>query len=112
MTTHIHSPVAIAVPRRGRHLAWYAGGSVVAFLVPYLGVSVLGLQHDVFYGLYFAATLLMLAAYTRVEHIDVRRLFTRHWKSSVAVGVPTAAFVMWNVFRTDPGTPHPHGAYY
>ena len=112
MTTHVHSPAAIAVPGRVRHLGWFAGGSVVAFLVPYLGVSVLDLQHDVFYGFYFAVTLLMLAAYARVEHIDVRRLFTHHWKSSVAVGVPTAAFVMWNVFRTDSGTAHPQGAYY
>jgi hypothetical protein len=43
------------------------------------GVSVLDLQHDVYYGLYFAATLAMLAAYVRWEHVDVRALFARNW---------------------------------
>jgi hypothetical protein len=28
------------------------------------------------------------------------------------VGIPTAVFVVWNVFRTDSGTPRPHGAYF
>lgn len=112
MTTHIHVPSAATVSQPVRHLAWFACGSVVAFLIPYLGVSVLNLQHDVYYGAYFAVTLGMLAAYAHFEQIDVRQLFTRNWKWSVIVGVPTAAFVMWNVFRTDPGTPRPHGAYF
>jgi hypothetical protein len=112
MTTHIHSASAITAPRTLRHFPWFAGGNVVAFLVPYLGVSVLDLQHDVFYGTYFAITLAMLAAYARVERIDVPRLITRNWVWSVGVGAPTTAFVMWNVFRTDVGTPRPHGAYF
>ena len=112
MTTHIHVPSAAAVSQPVRHLAWFACGSVVAFLIPYVGVSVLDLQHDVYFGAYFAITLGMLAAYAHFEQIDVRRLFTRNWKWSVIVGIPTAAFVMWNVFRTDSGTPRPHGAYF
>ena len=62
MTTHIHVPSAATVSQPVRHLAWFACGSVVAFLIPYLGVSVLTLQHDVYYGAYFAVTLGMLAA--------------------------------------------------
>jgi hypothetical protein len=112
MTAHVHTEATLALPRPVRHLAWFAGGSAVAFLIPYLGVSVLDLQHDVYYGAYFAITLLTLSAYTRVERIDVHRLFTHNWKWSVVLGVPTAAFVMWNVFRTDPGTPRPDGAYF
>jgi hypothetical protein len=34
----------------------------VAFFVPYLGISVLAMQHDVFYLAYFAVTLALLAA--------------------------------------------------
>jgi hypothetical protein len=73
---------------------------------------VLDLQHDVYYGAYFAVTLAMLAGYVRIEHVDVRALFRRNWIWSVAVGIPTAAFVVWNVFRTDAATPRPHGAYF
>ena len=42
-------PVPRAIPEIVRHLAWFAVVCFVAFLVPYLGVSVLDLQHDVFY---------------------------------------------------------------
>ena len=48
MSTHIH-PVPRAIPEVVRPLVWSALVCAVAFLVPYLGVSVLDLQHDVFY---------------------------------------------------------------
>jgi hypothetical protein len=62
MTTHIETVTTVAVPRAARHLGWFAFGSLVAFLIPYVGVSVLDLQHDVFYLAYFALTLMLLAA--------------------------------------------------
>ena len=111
MTILAH-PRSVPMPNAVRHAGWFAFGNVIAFLIPYVGVSVLDLQHDVFYGAYFAITLLMLGAYARVEHVDVGGMFRRNWLWSLAVGVPTAAFVMWNVFRTDSGTPRPHGAYF
>jgi hypothetical protein len=112
MSTHVHVPAAVEVPRAARHAAWFAFGNVVAFAIPYIGISVLDLQHDVFYAAYFAITLGMLAAYTRSEQVDVRGLFTRNWVWSLVVGVPVGAFVIWNVFRTDAATPRPHGAYF
>jgi len=79
MTIRTYSPSTTEVSHVARHAAWFAGGSCAAFLMPYVGVSVLDLQHDVYYGLYFAATLAMLAAYVRWEHVDVRALFARNW---------------------------------
>jgi hypothetical protein len=112
VSTHVHRPSAVEVPQAARHAAWFAGGNLVAFLVPYIGVSVLDLQHDLFYGAYFAITLVMLGAYARIEHVEVRDMFRRNWLWSLAVGIPTTAFVVWNVFRTDSGTPRPDGAYF
>lgn len=111
MATLAHTrsaPISDAV-RQG---AWFVFGSAVAFAIPYVGVSQLQLQHDVYYGAYFVATLAMLTAYVRAEQIDVRLLFTRHWLPSLIVGIPVAAFVVWNVFRTDDATSRPHGAYF
>lgn len=45
MTTHIHTPSAVDLPRISRHVGWFAFGNLVAFLIPYVGVSVLDLQH-------------------------------------------------------------------
>lgn len=111
MATYTH-PRSASVPHAARQAAWFVFGSAVAFAIPYLGVSFLNLQHDIYYGTYFAVTCVMLAAYARSEHIDVRSLVTRNWVWSLAIGVPVGAFVVWNVFRTDHGTPRPHGAYF
>jgi hypothetical protein len=66
MSTYTH-PVPRAIPNVARHLAWFGVVCVVSFLVPYLGVSVLDLQHDVFYFVYFAVTMGLVATYVRVE---------------------------------------------
>src|SRR5690349_4702540 len=111
MSTITHTRLE-PVPHVARQAAWFAAGSAVGFAIPYAGVSLLDLQHDVYYGAYFAIMLALLAGYARSEHVDVRTLFTRSWAWSLAVGVPIAAFVVWNVFRTDSATSRPHGAYF
>jgi hypothetical protein len=112
MATHIHTPSTVEVPRVARHAAWFAGGSLVAFLIPYVGVSVLDLQHDLFYLAYFATTLALLGAYVRTEHVDVRDMFMRSWVWSVAIGAVTAVFLWRNVITNSDATPRPHGAYF
>ena len=47
---------AAAVPHWLRHSVWFVCGAAVAFFVPYVGVSLLDLQHDLYYLVYFAAT--------------------------------------------------------
>jgi len=111
MTTYVHTRSA-PVPHVVRQGVWFVFGSVVAFGIPYVGVSLLDMQHDLYYGAYFVITLAMLAMCVRSEHVDVRAIFTRSWVWSLAVGVPVAAFVVWNVFRTDDATARPHGAYF
>lgn len=111
MTTHIHSLTA-DIPDAARHTVWFAFGNVVAFLIPYIGVSVLDLQHDVFYGLYFWLTLALLAGYARSERVDVRALFTRNWIWSLFIGGVTAFAVAQNVLNNSDATSRPHGGYF
>jgi hypothetical protein len=111
MSTLTH-PVPRAIAAVVRNLAWFAGVCVVAFLVPYLGVSVLDLQHDVFYLVYFAITIALVATYVRVERVDVVAIFGRRWRWSLGLGVVVAAFLVFNVFNTEDATSRPHGAYF
>jgi len=85
-TTQTHTPATAELAHAGRHAAWFAVGNVVAFAVPFVGVSLLDLQHDVYYGLYFAAVLALLGAYAHFEQVDLRGLFTRNWVWSCALG--------------------------
>jgi hypothetical protein len=111
MSSYTH-PVPRAIPRSARHLAWFAAVCAVAFLVPYLGVSVLDLQHDVFYLVYFAITLAVMGSYTRIERVDATALFRARWRWSLGVGVVVAAFLVFNVFNSEDATARPRGAYF
>jgi hypothetical protein len=111
MSVYTHS-VPRAAPEAVRQLVWFAAVCVVAFLVPYLGVSVLDLQHDVFYLVYFAVTIGLVATYVRLESVDVAEVFRQRWRWSLGVGVVVAAFLVFNVFNTSDATARPHGAYF
>jgi hypothetical protein len=105
-------PLSRSIPDVVRHLVWFAVVCVVAFLVPYLGVSVLDLQHDVFYLFYFAVTIALVATYVRVEQVDVAAIFRRRWRWSLGAGLVVAVFLVFNVFNTSDATARPHGAYF
>jgi len=104
-------PLHASLPHAVRDGAWFVLGSTLAFVVPYVGVSVLDLQHDLFYLVYFASTIALLAAWTRVEHVDLSRFVRFGWPWSLALGALVGTFVVANVLAGD-GTPRPDGAYF
>ena len=111
MSAYTHS-VPRAIPDAVRHVVWFAAACLVAFLVPYLGISIADLQHDVFYLVYFAVVIAIVATYVRIEHVPVGELFRPRLGWSLLVGVVLAAFLVVNVFTTSDATPRPHGAYF
>ena len=92
-------------------LRWFAAATFVGFSVPYVGSSLLGLQHDIYLGIYYAAVLGLFAAYAAATQLDLRATFTRHWKLAVTLGVVFGLALVRNVLSED-ATPRPHGAYY
>jgi hypothetical protein len=106
--THIGSA---AVPHWLRHGVWFALGASLGFLVPYVGVSLLDLQHDLFYLVYFVATIALLVTYVRTEHVDIRRIVTTAWPWSVGLGVAIGLAQIANVLGED-ATDRPGGAYF
>ena len=106
--SHIQS---VAVPHWVRQVAWFGVVAAVAFVIPYLGVSLLDLQHDLYYLAYFTAAVALVVAYVRVEHVAVRRVFASAWPWSVALGVVVGFAQIWNVLG-DEATDRPSGAYF
>ena len=92
-------------------LRWFAAAAVVGFVVPYIGSSLLGLQHDVYLGFYFVAVLTLCIAYAGATRLDLRATFTRHWKLGLALGVVLGVALVRNVLAED-ATARPHGSYY
>jgi hypothetical protein len=113
-----HRFVAHLRPQREAHpeswetqLRWYAVAAVVAFAVPLVGSSLLGLQHDLYLGIYFVAIGWLLWAYAAATQLEVRSLLRRNWKLGVGLGFVFGALLVRNVF-SEHATPHPSGAYY
>jgi hypothetical protein len=92
-------------------LRWFAAAAAVGFAVPFVGSSVLGLQHDVYLGIYFVSVLALWAAYAVSTQLNLRETFRRHWKLGVVLGVVFGVALVRNVFSED-ATPRPDGAYY
>lgn len=92
-------------------MRWFAIAAAVGFAVPFIGSSLLDLQHDVYLAIYFAAVLGLLAAYAIATQLDLRATFSRHWKLGVALGIVFGAALVRNVL-TEEATPRPHGVYF
>ena len=76
---------------------WFGAAAVVGFAVPFLGSSILELQHDVYLAIYFAAVLALFAAYVRSTRLDVWTTLTRHWKLGSLLGVVFGVLLVRNV---------------
>lgn len=93
-------------------LAWFTGGSALAFLVPFVFSSAVEISNDVYYGIYFVAVGAFLAAYIAANDVDMAALLRRRWKLSVALGAVAGAVVVFNVLSREESTPHPDGVYF
>jgi hypothetical protein len=92
-------------------LAWFAIAVAVGFVAPWLGSSVLGLQHDAYLGVYFATVLVLFAAYASATGLDVRATVARRWKLGAGLALVFGILLVRNVL-SDSSTPRPHGAYF
>jgi len=110
MSTLLHAGPT-ALPYWARHAAWFALAAGLAFAVPFLGISVLDLQHDFFYLVYFVVTALLLVGYVRVENVDVRRIASHAWPWSLGLGIVVGLVEVANVLGRD-ATDRPAGAYF
>jgi hypothetical protein len=111
MSTLAHRFHQAALPHWLGHGAWFVFGAAVAFLVPFVGTSLLDLHHDLYYLVYFAASAALLVVYVRTENVDVRRVVTRAWPWSLGLGIVIAVAQVWNVLGED-ATDRPSGAYF
>lgn len=106
------------VTRRAAHpeswatqLRWFAAAALVSFSVPFIGSSVLGLQHDLYLAIYFVVVLAGFAAYAAATELDVGATLRRQWKLGVGLGIIFGVLLVRNVF-SEGATPRPHGAYF
>ena len=103
----VHFPERPAPPRR--QWPWLVGGAVMAFAVPFVFADLLGINRDVYYGLYMLAVIGLCTAWARRTGADVRSMLLRNWRWGVGLGLAFAGVMAVLVLRTEEATSHPDG---
>jgi hypothetical protein len=81
----------------------------LAFLVPYLLADRIGLQRDVYYGVYAAAVTALVIGWSRDTKQPLRDMCARRWKLAVLLGLIAAGAMAFIATRQDVSGPHPSG---
>ena len=92
-------------------IGWLLGGAALTFVLSWLGTTVLGLHHDLYYLVYFTLVLGYLGWFAARSGLAVRALMLEHVWWSVGLGALVAFAVVGQVMG-QPGTEHPTGGYY
>lgn len=92
-----------------RHFAWLGSGMVVAFLVPYVLADRIGLQRDIYYGVYAASVGGLFVGWARDTDQSLHEMCARRWKLAVVLGVIAAGAMAFIATRQDVSGPHPAG---
>ena len=81
----------------------------VAFLVPFVLADRIGLQRDVYYGVYSAAVLGLFVGWARDTGLSVREMCARRRRLAVLLGLVAAGVMAFLATRQDVSGPHPGG---
>jgi len=105
-TMHPHLHVSAAVSQQ---LRWLIGGFAVGFFVPFVFADQLGMQRDLYYGVYIATVLVFFALWARRTHQSIWMMMTRRWPLAITLGLVAAGGMALIVLQTS-ATARPGGA--
>jgi hypothetical protein len=89
--------------------AWIAGGLVFSFLVPFVLADRLGLQRDLYYGVYVVLLGGFLAGWLRSTEVSLHQFVVHNWRRGLLLGLVFGAVLAAIALRTDKATSHPGG---
>jgi hypothetical protein len=81
----------------------------MAFLVPFVLADQLGLQRDIYYGIYAVAVVGLFVAWARDTDESLRGMLARHWGWAVALGVIVAGLGALIAIGAEDTGSHPGG---
>ena len=113
MTTHALGRAAFASRARRvsarTHARWLAGGLVLGFAAPFLLADTLGLDRDLYYGIYGALAVSFVYAWSRATGRSLREAARRRIPLTLGLTALVAPVLVVVVYRTEDATPRPDG---
>lgn len=107
MQVHAGVPSRISA-EASQHMRWLVGGLALSFLVPFLFADVVGVQRDVYYGIYAAAVFGFFWMWVRSTDQSLREMVSRRWVLAIVLGLVFAGVMSFIVLRQD-ATSRPSG---
>jgi hypothetical protein len=102
------APHFVAVTAR-RHIAWLALGVAVSFLVPFVFADQIGVQKDVYYGIYGLAVVGLFLGWVGDTGQSLREMCARRWRLMLALAAVFAAVSVLIALRAEDAGPTPDG---
>lgn len=91
-----------------QQVRWLFGGFAVGFLVPFVFADLLGMQRDVYYGVYAAVAFGFFGLWAKSTGQSIRALIARRWVLAIALGLVVAGVMSLIVLQQD-ATSRPAG---
>lgn len=102
---HPHWHVSAGVSEQ---LPWLVGGFALGFLVPFVFADQLGMQRDLYYGVYIATVVVFFALWARSTCQSLWDMLMRRWQLALALGVVCAGLLSFIVLQQS-ATARPSG---
>jgi hypothetical protein len=107
MQAHVHAPARLSTAAV-QHIQWLVGGFALGFLVPFVFADLLGLQRDVYYGVYSVFVFAFFALWVHSTDQSLRKMIARRWVLAIVLGLVVAGVMSFVVLRQD-ATARPSG---
>jgi hypothetical protein len=92
-----------------RHLVWLAGGGAMSFAVPFVFADQLGVERDLYYGIYVAFVVALFLGWVRDTGQSLRALIGRRWRWTIGLGLAAAVASVFIALGAEESTGHPGG---
>lgn len=90
-----------------QQIRWLACGLALGFLVPFVFADRLGVQRDLYYGMYAVSVVGFFMLWARATGQSIAAMVRRRWRPAVALGLGCAALLALMVLRVEDATARP-----
>jgi hypothetical protein len=92
-----------------RHVTWLVVGMAVSFLVPFVLADQIGLQKDVYYGIYGLAVIGLFIGWARDTGQSLTQMCARRWRLTLTLAAVFAGATVAIALRAEDAGPTPDG---
>ena len=106
MAVHVQAASRVLTPA-SRQVRWLVAGFALGFLVPFVCADLLGLQRDVYYGVYSVCAFGFFGLWAHYTEQSIRAMIARRWVLAIVLGLALAAVMAFIVLRGRASEPGP-----